>query len=113
MNRVILLGNIGGEIEKKEVGEHEVYNFTMATNKVIKKEKKTQWHKCKAWNKTGKFISDHFGKGDAILVEGEIEYRTYEKDGETKYITEINITQAYFTGAKKSEKKESDEGGGW
>lgn len=103
MNKVILLGNIGSDIERRDAGEHEVYSFSLATNKVIKKEKKTSWHQCTAWNKTGKFISDYFKKGDQILVEGEIDYQTYEKDGDTKYITKIIVNQAHFAGGKKSE----------
>lgn len=116
MNKVILLGNIGSDIEKKEVGEHEVFNFSLATNKVIKGEKQTQWHKITAWNKTGKFISDYFKKGDPILVEGEIRYESTGEGDDRKWYTKIVVNQAHFTGAKKdgdSKKKEESSGDGW
>ena len=45
------------------------------------------------WDRDGKgpfnFIENYVGKGSKILVEGEIRYRTYEKDGVEVKATEI------------------------
>ena len=101
MNKVLLLGNIGSDIESKAVGDHTVYNFSMATNKVIKGEKETQWHKITAWNKTGAFVKEYFKKGDPICVEGEIKYESSGDGDDKKWYTKIVINQAHFTGSKK------------
>ena len=34
-------------------------------------------------------LSEYIHKGTTVAVEGKLTYRTYEKDGTTRYITEI------------------------
>lgn len=90
MNKITIMGRMGSDIELKQVGEHTLGKFTVATTKKIKGEEKTQWHNVQVWNKTAEIISKYTGKGKRVLVEGEVEYNKYEKDGQTKYFTQIN-----------------------
>jgi single-strand DNA-binding protein len=98
MNKVILLGRIGKDLELRyTAGGTAVANTSLATSKKIKGEQVTQWHNLVFWDKTAELAAKYFKKGDPLSVEGEIEYRSYDtKDGEKKYITEIRVSQLHF-----------------
>jgi single-strand DNA-binding protein len=95
-NRVTLIGNLGQDPETKttESGK-KVSHFTMATNDGYKnadgqKVNETTWHNIVAWNGLADIANRFLKKGREVAVEGRIVYRNYEdKNGVTKYITEI------------------------
>ncbi len=95
VNKAIILGNIGQDpkVNQTQSGK-TVARFTVATSKKYKQQdgsmaENTQWHNIVAWNKLAEIVRDYCHKGSKVYVEGEIESRSYEKDGEVKYITEI------------------------
>ena len=95
MNKVILIGNVGKEPEIRVAGETKVAQFSVATTergfttKDGKKiEYRTEWHNIVAWRGLAS-LSEYIHKGTTVAVEGKLTYRTYEKDGTTRYITEI------------------------
>ena len=89
MNKVIILGRLTSDVELKQAGEFQIANFSVATNKKIKGVDKASFHNVVAWNKQAEVLSKYSAKGKRVLIEGEISYETYEKDGQTKYITKI------------------------
>lgn len=99
LNQVTLLGNVANVDIKSFNNGGKVANISMATNETWKdretgeKKQKTQWHNVKvtSQNTVEKYVQPYIGKGDRILICGELEYRKYEKDGETKYFTEIVV----------------------
>lgn len=104
VNKVIIIGNVGKEPEFHpfKSGEGEVAKFSIATSHKYKdksgdKQEITQWHNIVTFNKqlVG-FIKRFVAKGTRVYIEGEIQTRSYEKDGEKKYITEIVLPN--FTG---------------
>ena len=109
-NRVQLLGNIGAAAEIRETAAgKKVANFSLATNEIRKDEKgerttETQWHRLVAWGKLADIVEQYTTKGTEIMVEGKLIYRTYvSKEGETKYITEIEVREIMLMGsAQKS-----------
>lgn len=112
LNRVMIIGNLGGDPEVRTTGSGtKVAEFSIATSKQWKgrdgqDQEKTEWHRIIAWG----FSSEKHGlagvaerflkKGDRVYVEGSIEYRTYEKDGETRYVTEIRANELIMLGGK-------------
>jgi single-strand DNA-binding protein len=112
LNKVQIIGNIGASPEVRTVGSGtKVAEFSIATSREWKdrdgkKQEKTEWHRIVAWgfspDKDGLagVASRFLHKGDRIYVEGAIEYRSYEKDGETKYITEIRASELIMLGGK-------------
>ena len=100
-NKVVLMGRLGIDPELKAISETlNVVNFSLATSKKVKGEEVTQWHKVVAFNKTADLISTYLTKGSQCLIEGELQYRSYDKDGEKKYITEIVASNVQFIGTK-------------
>lgn len=110
MNRTILCGRIGRDIETRFTASGTaVANTSLATSKKVKGEEKTSWHALTFWGKTAELAAQYFKKGDVMMVEGEIDYRTYQnKDGETKYQTDINVSQLHFVpgGSRQGQQQE-------
>ena len=101
MNKAILIGNVGKEPEiRKTQSGISVANFSLATSKKIKGEDKTEWHRIVAWDKLAEIIEKYVHKGDKLMIEGEIETRDYEKDGQKVYTTEIRAWNMEMLGGK-------------
>lgn len=101
MNKAILIGNVGKEPEiRKTQSGISVANFSLATSKKIKGEDKTEWHRIVAWDKLAEIIEKYVHKGDKLMIEGEIETRDYEKDGQKFYTTEIRAWNMEMLGGK-------------
>jgi len=106
MNRATLIGRIGKDPETRTTQNGaKVISFSLATSERWKdkntgeKKEKTEWHNVVCWNESlGKIIESYCKKGAQIAIEGQIQTRKWEdKDGATKYTTEIVIPQ--FGGA--------------
>lgn len=104
MNKVILMGRIASEIEKRETQSgHNVATFTLAVQRRMKKDT-ADFIRCVAWNNTADFICRYFGKGRMIALEGEIQTRSWEgTDGRKNFATEVLCNGVYFTGEKATE----------
>jgi single-strand DNA-binding protein len=95
INKVILVGNVGKDPEVQYIREDvPVAKFSLATSETYKdkngqKVTNTEWHNIVAWRGTAKIVEQYIKKGNQLYIEGKITNRSYEKDGVTKYITEI------------------------
>ena len=105
MNKVILCGRIGKDPETRTAASGTtVVNLSLATSERYKGEEQTTWHNLVAFGKTGEFIATYFKRGDAILVEGKIQNRSYQdKDGNTRYVSEVVVDKAEFVPGNKGE----------
>jgi len=113
MNKVILHGNVGKDPDTRTVNEKTVTKFSLATSKTFtngagEKITGTQWHNIVMWGKLAETASKYVKKGSSLIIEGEIQYRTYEKDGHTVYTTDIVADQMHFTGSKESKTPKED-----
>ncbi|MCU0455760.1 MAG: single-stranded DNA-binding protein [Bacteroidales bacterium] len=114
-NRVMLLGNLGQdpEIKNLENGK-KVVHFTLATKEDYKntdgqKVKETTWHNITAWNGLAEVASKYLRKGQEVLVEGRIVYRTYEdKKGITKNVTDIVLSDLQLLRSTKVNAKDEE-----
>lgn len=117
-NLVVLIGNLGADPEVRTAGETKVCNLRLATTSRIKKKGEwvdhTDWHRVVCFGKLAENCEKYLKKGRQIMVEGQIRYGSYEKDGETKYTTDIIADEVKFLGGKGGEKRSEDssDGGG-
>lgn len=106
MNRVFLLGRLGGDVELKYTQDgNAVANFSVATSESWtdqsgEKKEKTEWSKVIAWGKLGEICNQYLSKGKQCIVEGKLATRTWEKDGQKHYATEVIASQVHFVGDK-------------
>src|SRR5512132_1431288 len=109
LNKVTLIGNLGNDPEvRSTTGGNRVATFSLATSRSWNdaagaKQEKTEWHRCVVWNTKSSQLADiveKYGKkGDKLYVEGRIEYRQWQdKDGQTRYSTEINVRELIMLG---------------
>ena len=104
-NKVIIMGRICHGLElKNTTNGKSVLSFRVAVDRSYKDkngERVADFHTVVAWGTTAEFVSKWFDKGRLILVEGELQTRSYEhKDGYTVYLTEIIADSVGFTGEK-------------
>jgi len=96
MNKVFLCGNLGKDPESKQIGDRLSTKFSMATTEKFKGKdgslkEDTQWHNCVLWGPLAEAAQKHLVKGSKVLVTGKVTQRSWETDGKTNYITEIQV----------------------
>lgn len=94
INKVTLLGNLGKDPEVKELENGKMVKFSMATSESYKdregnKQTKTEWHNIVVWGKLAEIAEKYLKKGSKLYLEGKITTRSWEDEGQTKYMTEI------------------------
>ena len=103
LNSVIIMGRLTADPELRTTPNGvSVTSFTVAVDRRFQakgEEKKADFFNCVAWRQEAEFISRYWTKGRPILVEGELQNRSYvDKNGVTRYVTEIIVDRACFTG---------------
>lgn len=100
-NKVILEGRLTDfpEMKVTNTGKN-VTSFCVAVNRPKNQngDSVTDWIDCVAWGKTAELICKYFGKGKPILIEGELQTRTYEdKNGNKRKAVEVRVDEIRFT----------------
>ena len=108
VNKVILVGNLGRDPEVRFMPNGEaVCNFSIATTENWKdksgvKQEKTEWHNIVMYRKLAEIAGEYLKKGRPVYVEGRLQTRKWEKDGVTRYSTEIVADSMQMLGGKDS-----------
>ena len=106
-NKVTMLRRIVQDLELKATPSGvTVLTFSIAVDRRYQtkgEEKKSDFFNCVAWRNEAEFISRFWSKGKPILVEGELQNRSYtDKNGVGRQVTEIIVDRACFTGDAKA-----------
>lgn len=97
VNKVILVGNLGADpdIRTMQSGD-KVANLSIATSERWKdrqsgeRKEKTEWHRVVVFAQPLVTLAENYmKKGTKVYLEGQLETRSWEQDGQKKYITEI------------------------
>ena len=93
INRVVLVGRLVKDVEvKKTTNGLSTTTFTLAVDRNGKKEEGKQnadFPQVVAWRQAADFLGQYAKKGAVVGVDGRIQTRTYDKDGQTVYVTEV------------------------
>ena len=91
--KVTVIGNLGKKPEIKATGDGKKFaRFSLAVNRYVNKEKSTMWVDCVCWDEKKTEVLEAFAdKGTKVYVEGQLEKRTYMKDGVEKLAVEVSI----------------------
>ena len=105
INKAILLGRLGRDPEARATNSgNTIVNISLATDHRTKVgdswESVTEWHKVVAFGRTAENVAKYCSKGSQVYIEGRIQTRKWEKDGETKYATEVVANEVKFVGSK-------------
>ena len=115
VNKVILIGNLGGDPEKRVTGTGQVVtNFNIATterwnDKSGQKQERTEWHRIVVWGQQAENCAQYLTKGRPVYIEGSLRTRKWDdKEGTTRYTTEVVAQRVQFLGSPTGERKDKD-----
>ncbi len=102
-----MIGNLGNAPEVKTIESgKKMARFSVATNESYRNAKgekvtETTWHNLVAWGKVAEIAEKYLNKGSEIAIEGKLINRSYtDKDGNKKYITEVQVNELLMLGSK-------------
>ena len=110
VNKAMLLGRVGKDVEVKDVNGTKCAIFTIATSEKYKDrngeyQENTQWHNVVAWRNVADICERFVKKGDQIWAEGKITYRSWDTpSGEKRYVTEIVVERVVLHEARAFKK---------
>jgi len=107
LNKVVLIGRLGKdpEITYSQQGL-AVVNFSLATSEnwtdknTGDRQEKTEWHNIVVFGKQAETCEKYLSKGKEVYIEGRLQTSTYEKEGQTHYMTKIVVSNFQFLGGK-------------
>jgi single-strand DNA-binding protein len=103
INYVIVAGNLTKDpVFRQTTNSTPVVNFSIASNRKYK-DSTNQWQEdvcyvgIVAWNKLAESCRDRLKKGSAVLVDGELQSRSWKSDeGHNRSIVEIKARRIQF-----------------
>lgn len=102
INKAILFGNLTRDPELRAMPSGmNVCNFSIATNRVYKdrdgkKQEQTDFHNVVVFGRQADTVNQYLKKGSSVYVEGRIQTRSWEQNGEKKYRTEVVAETVQF-----------------
>jgi single-strand DNA-binding protein len=106
VNKVILIGNLGGDPEKRFTGSGAaVTTFNIATtdrwnDKQGQKQERTEWHRIVVWGQQADNCAQYLSKGRPVYIEGRLQTRQWDdKSGNKRYTTEVVAQRVQFLGS--------------
>ena len=113
-NRVILAGNLTRDPELRFTNDGiPVCSFGLAVNRVRSRNEEVDFFDVSAWRELGETIANYKKKGDPILVEGRLQYRTWEgQDGSKRSKVDVVADNVQFLGGRADSENGAPSGGG-
>jgi single-strand DNA-binding protein len=110
MNKAIIIGNLGADpIVNHGPNGFSVTKFNVATSErwrdrdTGEMHERTEWHRVAAFGKLAEICEKYLAKGKKVCVEGRLQTKKYEKDGITRYSTEVIASNIQFLSPKNSD----------
>ena len=106
INKVILVGRSGSEVNVRTVGDQKVASFNLATSEKFKGKdgnmvEQTEWHSITIWGKLAEVAEKYVTKGTQLYLEGKIKTEKYtDSEGHDKYVTRIIANTMQLLGGK-------------
>ncbi|MBP9669102.1 MAG: single-stranded DNA-binding protein [Candidatus Pacebacteria bacterium] len=102
INKAIVYGNLTRDPELKSLPSGmQVATFSLATNRVFKdrdgkKQEQAEFHNIVVFGRQAETVSQYLKKGNTAFVEGRMQTRSWEQEGQKKYRTEIVADRVQF-----------------
>src|SRR5215208_5300230 len=113
-NRVVLAGNLTRDPELRFTNDGiPVCSFGLAVNRVRSRSEEVDFFDISAWRELGETIANYKKKGDPILLEGRLQYRTWEaQDGSKRSKVDVVADNVQFLGSRSDSDDGASSGGG-
>ena len=102
LNKAFLYGNLTRDPELKALPSgQQLASFGLATNRTYKdkngqKQEAVEFHNVVAFGRPAEIIAQYMKKGRPLFIEGRIQTRSWESEGQKKYRTEIIVENFQF-----------------
>jgi len=102
LNKAFIYGNLTRDPEVRSLPSGiQVTSFSIATNRVWKdkdgaKQENVEFHNIVVFGRQAETSAQYLKKGSSALIEGRIQTRSWEADGQKKYRTEIVADRVQF-----------------
>jgi single-strand DNA-binding protein len=113
VNKAIIIGSVGKDPDMRSTADGtQIANLSVATSESYKdksgnKVENTEWHRVSAFGKLAEIIGQYVTKGSKVYIEGKIRTRSYDKDGQKVYTTEIIANELQMLGGNEAPKPAS------
>lgn len=113
VNKVILIGRLGKDPEVRNLNNNQkVANFSICCQENYKdksgqRKEVTEWVNLVCWNGLADVASKYLHKGNPVFVEGKLRTRSFEANGQTRYVTEVHVEHLVLIG--QSEKRDTQQ----
>ena len=116
INKVILIGNLGSDPDQRFLPSGKaVANVSLATSESwLNKEtnervENTEWHYVVFFGRLAEIAGEYLKKGSKVYIEGQLQTRKWEQEGQTRYTTEIIARDMQFLDSRGSAKPSNQE----
>ena len=100
MNRFFATGRLTKDLEKRTTQNGtSVCTFTLAVDRRYKNangERETDFFPVVCWRQVADLSAQYLSKGKQVAIAGEVQTRSYEKDGQKRYVTEVIADEVQF-----------------
>ncbi len=102
LNKAMIFGNLTRDPELKALPSGmNVCSFSLATNRIYNdrdgnRQENTDYHNITVFGKQAENCAKYLNKGNSAYVEGRLQTRSWEKDGQKHYRTEIIADRVQF-----------------
>jgi single-strand DNA-binding protein len=118
LNQCQFIGRLGKDPELRYMPNGDaVANFSIACGSKWKdkqsgeQQERTEWIRVTAFKKLAEIIGEYLKKGSQVYVSGKMRTRTYEKEGQTHYATEIIADTLQMLGGRSQNGNERTQAG--
>ena len=106
LNKVMQIGRLGRDPESKQVGSSQVANFSIAITEKFKnkegvQQEKTEWVNIVCWNRQAEIATQYLKKGSLVYVEGKMQTRSWDDNGQKRYATEVVADRFQMLGGRQ------------
>lgn len=106
INKVILVGNLGGDPEMRHTGSGTaITTINIATSESWtdkqsgEKQERTEWHRVKLFGRLAEIAGDYLKKGRQVYIEGSLRTDKYtDKAGVERYSTDVIASEMQMLG---------------
>lgn len=118
LNKALLFGNLTRDPETRALPSGmNVANFSIATNRTYrdrdgKKQEQTDFHNIVVFGRQAESVGQYLKKGASVFIEGRLQTRSWEKDGQKQFRTEVVADRVQFGPRRDGGAKKSDDGFG-
>jgi single-strand DNA-binding protein len=113
LNKIILIGRLTKDPELKYIPAGDpVVDFTLAVDRPFANkegEREADFIPVVVWRKQAENCAKHLAKGSLVAVDGRLQVRSYEQDGQKRYATEVVAESVSFLEWRKASKEKKED----